>query len=624
LFTVALSTSAERLQELSKNINVADDTSLLQVWQQALHRSPRGAPVFPTEYLPQQYEGLRTGSQGGFAGDELLMASQLPYSQPPLEQASGSWLTPGASLNQVSSEVALSSTNIDMADVQKDISELMELNKQLEQKVQDERAESANAAETKAARDAVLQQEQMQQRALQQQQMQQQQMQLQQRAVQQQQMQESSPTSEQPGLSHNVAAAPSAPVALHANEQASKQSEKRSKGGRSLLQRLEKAWRVLTGSSHVRARDRETSEQSEKEGETSGDTKYWWSPYAFYFVEGIIVVCCLCMCCIGQWNKFVQENNYLNQVQDYTGLDDEWIDVDIAEKWYCIPCVNTSTCVMQQMNPFDTKNFDLPVFLVIILYIGFMNFMWACFAGEGFDHYVDLCFLYLFGIFFAVGSAAAITYLLFDKIRDSLVDNSTLLKSMHQIDLLTTFFQDLYGKRFAKSIMKSAKFSKEDMKKMKKDMAAAGAYTHDTFDDITDFLGITEASSEDDVTAQDLMLEGVAKSSFLGSSAQQRAADKLERNKKARQAEHKKKLREERAAEAGNSSKVKQWKKGSKQPESQPSDGGSAGGGSCCRRSSSAPPARASNYDGGDGSQSVQLGTGSTSVRFPQSLNSPR
>merc|ERR1719387_870895 len=147
------------------------------------------------------------------------------------------------------------------------------------------------------------------QQQLQQQQLQlQQQQQMQQRAVQQQQMQQSSPSLEQAG--------PSAPVALHANEQALKQSEKHSKESRSLLS---KAWRALTGGSHVRTQDRETIQQSEK----SGESKYWWSKYAFYFLEGFIFLCCMCMCCIGNWNKFVKESKYLNQVQNSMGIDDE-------------------------------------------------------------------------------------------------------------------------------------------------------------------------------------------------------------------------------------------------------------------------------------------------------------
>merc|ERR1719198_399482 len=78
------------------------------------------------------------------------------------------------------------------------------------------------------------------------------------------------------------------------------------------------------------------------------------------------------------------------------------------------------------------------------------------------------------------------------------------MKMESNVEALTTFFQAQYGRKFYHVMKKSGQFSEEQLAGMRSGMMASNHWIQDKMDDVGDFLGLTECSSEDDYTIQDV------------------------------------------------------------------------------------------------------------------------
>lgn len=196
-------------------------------------------------------------------------------------------------------------------------------------------------------------------------------------------------------------------------------------------------------------------------------------PYVFLFLEvGFLLVVCCCSCA--------------GYIADYD--PDDSIDVP----WYCDLCVDASQCCTSML-------LSPPMCFCATVYLIILNVMWFAFAEKAFEEYMNQLLLYFFIICVALFLVAMILRWLSKKICQLPLVNA-IASVGTDVKMLTTFTQAQYGKKFYAAVKKSKQFTDHQVNEVKDIMVKSMSYTTDTLDDVTDFFGITEASSDDDIT----------------------------------------------------------------------------------------------------------------------------
>jgi len=77
-------------------------------------------------------------------------------------------------------------------------------------------------------------------------------------------------------------------------------------------------------------------------------------------------------------------------------------------------------------------------------------------------------------------------------------------KMRAQVSMISHIFEAQYGRKYITKMKESKNFTRKQINAAKRRLKQSGNYSRDKIDDVTDFLGLTECSSEDDVTAKDL------------------------------------------------------------------------------------------------------------------------
>lgn len=208
-------------------------------------------------------------------------------------------------------------------------------------------------------------------------------------------------------------------------------------------------------------------------------------PYMLLVAEGLTII--LCVCCAGA--GYVAD--YSSDIEDYG--DDFSVDIP----WYCDLCVDASQCCLGLV----ARPQILCYMLVFVLVT---NLMWQQLCALGvLDEYVHYLLLISFLAIVFCGVSSMICMCAKRKLK-TLPGVAEALQMQRNTAMISEFYQAQYGKKFYRTIKKTGQFTEAEVRDIKQHMMNSGSYVREFTDDVTDFIGMTDASSESDVTAKDL------------------------------------------------------------------------------------------------------------------------
>lgn len=173
--------------------------------------------------------------------------------------------------------------------------------------------------------------------------------------------------------------------------------------------------------------------------------------------------------------------------------------------WYCSCCVGLSQCFMGIcVHP--------PFLIGFVVFLIVMN-GGLLFLEKSVESYGQKLLLMAFAGFLVIFLIFMILSALQHYLRQLPV-YKRVHGALQSVEALATFFEKTYGKKWYRTIRDSGQFAQKDLRQMKSRMMASNAWTADKIDDVGDFFGLGEPSSEDDITYK--MVPGIIEARWKG------------------------------------------------------------------------------------------------------------